>query len=174
MVVIRELCQSLLEEAHSGWFAGHLAERKVLDRLKGYVRWPGIRSDVHKFCRSCLVCSSQKGTHKACQPPLQPIPVGGPFHRVGVDVLQLPLTTNGNHYVVVFMDHLTKWPEAFAVPDQKAETIARLLVEEIVCCHAIPDELMPDKGSYFLSSLIQEICKLLGVKKVLQWVSSSN
>ena len=72
------------------------------------------------------------------------------------------------------MDHLTKWPEAFAVIDQKAETIARLLVEEIECCHAIPDELLSDKGSNFLSSLIQEICKLLGVKKVLQWVSPSN
>ena len=35
-------------------------------------------------------------------PHLQPIPVGGPFHRVAVDVLQLPLTTSGNKYVLVF------------------------------------------------------------------------
>ena len=36
-----------------------------------------------------------------------------------------------NKYAVVFMDYLTKWPKVFAVPDQIANTIARLLVEEI-------------------------------------------
>ena len=35
----------------------------------------------------------------------------GAFHRVGVDVLQLLLTTSGNKYVFVFMDYFTKWPK---------------------------------------------------------------
>ena len=52
---------------------------------------------------------------------------------VGVDVLQLPLTESGNKYVVVFADYLTKWVEAFAVPDQSATAIAKLLVEEVFC-----------------------------------------
>ena len=47
--------------------------------------------------------------------------------------LQLPRTVNGNQYVIVFMDYLTKWPEAFAAADQTAETIACLFVEQIVC-----------------------------------------
>lgn len=79
-VVPEEFRQTLLEEAHAGRFAGHLAEKKVLDRIKRSAWWPG---DVHHFCRSCLVCSSRKGIKKSCHPPLQPIPVGGPFHRVG-------------------------------------------------------------------------------------------
>ena len=116
-----------------------------------------MRNDVHKFCRSCLVCSTWKGTHGTCKPPLQPIPVSGPFHRVGVDILQLPLTTKGNRYVVVFMDYITKWPEAFAIPDQTAETIAKVLVEKVICRHGIPEELLSDRGANFLSSLIQEI-----------------
>ena len=32
------------------------------------------------------------------------IPVDGPFHRIVVDVLQLPLTACDNRYMVVFMD----------------------------------------------------------------------
>lgn len=39
-----------------------------------------------------------------------------------------------------------KWPEAFAIPDQKAETIAKLFVEQIVCRHGIPEELLSDHG----------------------------
>ncbi len=68
--------------------------------------------------------------------------------------------------MAVFMDYLTKWPEAFAIPDQKAETIAKLFVESIMCRHEIPVELLSDRGPNFLSELIQEVCKLLGVKKI--------
>ena len=66
-----------------------------------------MRADVHHHCRNCLVCANWKGTGRPFRPPLTPIPVGGPFYRLGMDVLQLPLTTNGNH-VVCFMDYLTK------------------------------------------------------------------
>ena len=166
VVVPSSLRVQLLEEAHKGRFAGHLADKKVHDRLRQYVWWPGMRNDVYKFCRSCLECASRKSGRRCFKPPLQPIPVGGPFHRVAVDILQLPLTTNGNKYVAVFMDYLTKWPEAFAIPDQKAETIAKLFVEQIVCRHGIPEELLSDRGANFLSTLIQEICKLLGVSKI--------
>ena len=125
-----------------------------------------MKADVRRHCRSCLVCASRKGGKRTFKPPLQPIPVGGPFHRVAVDILKLPLTSNGNHYVAVFMDYLTKWPEAFAIPDQKAETIAPLFLEHIVCRHGIPEELLSDRGANFLSNLIQEICQVLGVKKI--------
>ena len=48
-------------------------------------------------------------------------------------MLQLPLTRNGNQYVVCFVDYLTKWVEAFAMPDQQAETLARLFVDNVEC-----------------------------------------
>ena len=89
-----------------------------------------------------------------------------PFLRVAVDVLTMPLTSRGNRYIVVFMDYFTKWAEAFAVSDQQAPTIARLLVENIVCRHGVPEELLSDRGSNFLSSLIMEMCTILGIKKI--------
>ena len=107
IVVPKHLQQKLLVEAHSGQFAGHFAERKVYDRIRRYYWWKGIRSDVRRHCRVCLTCASRRGGRKPPRPPLHPIPVGGPFHCLGVDVLQLPLTRNSNRYVVVFADYLS-------------------------------------------------------------------
>lgn len=76
------------------------------------------------------------------------------------------MTENGNRYVVVFLDYLTKWVEAFAIPDQSATTIARILVEEIFCRHGAPEHLLSDRGANFLSDLVQEVCRLLSIKKV--------
>ena len=81
-------------------------------------------------------------------------------------MLQLPLSHLGNQYAMVLQDYLTKWPEVFAVADQKAETIARLLVEHVVARHGVPQRLLSDRGPNFLSSLVQEVCKLLGTTKV--------
>ena len=33
-------------------------------------------------------------------------------------------------------------------------------------CHGIPEELLSDRGANFLSGLIQDTCRLLGVKKI--------
>ena len=87
------------------------------------------------------------------------------FDRVGVDVLQLPKTTKGNKYAIVFVDYLTKWPEVFATSDQSAITIASLLVEHIVPRHGVPTELLSDRGRAFLSKLMTEVYKLLGIHK---------
>ena len=125
-----------------------------------------MKAAVKRFCRGCLVCATRKGRKPTFRPYLQPIPVGGPFHRVAVDVLQLPLTTSGNKYVLVFMDYLTKWVEAFPMVDQKADTIAKLFIEHVICRHGIPEELLSDRGTNFLSDLVCDICKLLGVKKI--------
>ena len=53
------------------------------------------------------VCSVHKGTGPSIKPALQAIPVGGPFHRMGVDVMQLPMTLEGNQYAVVFIDYVS-------------------------------------------------------------------
>ena len=77
------------------------------------------------------------------QPPLTPITVYGPFHQVGVDVIQFPKSHTGIQYGVVFVDYLTKWPEVFATSDQTALTIiAKLSVEQIVCRHGVPAQLL--------------------------------
>ena len=166
VVVPQGLQEEVMKEARGGCFAGHLSEKKVYDKLRRYAWWRGMRADVRRHCRGCLVCVSRRGAGRVTRPPLHPIPVGGPFQRVAVDVLQLPPTVNGNRYVVVFMDYLTKWPEAYATADQTASTIARLFVEQIVCRHGIPSELLSDRGQNFLSTLMQEICRLLKVKKL--------
>ena len=155
----------LFNEVHGGLFAGHLREEKTHSTLSRHYWWPKIRADISRWCQECLRCAT-RSTGRPVRPPLTPIPVNGPFDRVGVDVLQLPKTRNGNRYAVVFIDYLTKWPEVFATADQTAPTIAGLFVEHVISRHGVPNQLLSDRGPSFLSRLMLEVCSVLGTKKV--------
>ena len=89
-----------------------------------------MNRDVIHLCYGCLMCT----TSRKVRPPMTPVPVAGPF---GGDVLQLK-SCNGNMYAMVFADYLTKWIEVFAMKDQKATTITKLLVEHIIPRHGVP------------------------------------
>ena len=121
-------------------------------------------SDVYHFFRGCLTCASYRDTGRKVKAPLHPIPVNGAFERVEVDILEMLLTTSGNKYIVVFVDYLTRWVEAYPTADQTTETIVQLLIDNIVCRHGLTVELLSDRG---LSGLMKQVSAVLGMTKLL-------
>ncbi|KAG5863446.1 hypothetical protein JTB14_036160 [Gonioctena quinquepunctata] len=79
-----------------------------------------------------------------------------------------PLVTslNGNRYLLTFQDYFTKYVEAIPLSDQKANTIARAFVENIIVKHGSPKRLLTDRRANFTSSLFKEVCEVLGIEKL--------
>ena len=66
---------------------------------------------------------------------------------------------------MVAVDHLTKWAEAWPIPDQEDQTLAQVLVEQFLTKFGSPMMIHTDQGRNFEFKLFQEMCKLLGIKK---------
>jgi hypothetical protein len=79
----------------------------------------------------------------------------------------LPMTTKGNKYIVVAIDYLTKWPEARAIPNQKASSVVSFFYEDIICRHGCPKELLTDRDTHFVNDMLNTLCDELGVKHKL-------
>ena len=62
-------------------------------------------------------------------------------------------------------EYLTKWPCAFAMSDQKADTITQILVEEIFLQYGPPKILLSDRGSNFMSKIVAEINDMWQIKR---------
>ena len=83
-----------------------------------------------------------------------------------MDILgPLPLTVRGNRYVLVVGDYFTKWMEAYPVPNTEAGTVANVFVHHFVSRFGVPDVLHTDQGRNFESTLMKEVCQLLGIVK---------
>lgn len=56
-----------------------------------------------------------------------------PILQVGIDLVgPLPRTARGNKFIVTLMDYFSKWPEAEAIPDKSAKSIA-LFLYKMIC-----------------------------------------
>ena len=127
---------AVFKEVHQVRFSGHLRDANIHSQLSKAYWWPTILQDIISWCRACEVCVSRQ-VGKPIIPYLTPIPMGGAFDWIGVEIIKFPLTRTGMTYAVAFIDYLTKWPEVFATADQISPTIARLLVEEMIPHHKV-------------------------------------
>ena len=74
-------------------------------------------------------------------------------------------TDRGNKHILVLMDHFTKWCEAFPTKDQKASTVAHILVSRVFSRSGPPTVLHSDQDRNFDSTLMHEVYNLMGIKK---------
>ena len=83
-----------------------------------------------------------------------------PFEVVSIDIPgPYPMTTRKYKYLLTFIDHFTKYAEAFPLQDQTAETCAPVYATQIVTRYGTGSKLITDQGRAFMSSFFRETCK---------------
>ena len=137
----------------------------MTQRVSQYFYWSGMKGDIYKKCAGCVTCASVSGQGTRERPALVSIPVGGPFECIGMDFVEMDRSRGGNRYAVVMQDYLTKWPEVYAVPDRKAETVAKCLLD-ITWRHGVPSRIIHDRAAEFMAEVLQETASLLGVTQL--------
>ena len=139
---------------------------KVTEECDDKILKPGIRTDVENYVKKCTVCAHRTSPVNLNRAPMGNIAGGEPFTFWAMDYMgPLPETTQGNKHILVVVDHFTKWCEAFATPDQKASTVASLLISRIFSRFGPPAVLHSDQGHNFESVLMHEICDSMGITK---------
>lgn len=167
LVIPYSLKELVLKSCHDDMSGAHLGFNKTIHKIASKFFWIGMKKDIQRWISSCNVCAGKKSP----QPSKVPIhsitqPVQ-PFDMVGMDFIgPLTETEEGNKHILVFTDYATRWVEAFPTRDQKATTVARILIDEIICRHSAPKTLLSDQGRNFMSDLVAEVSKYFGIKKV--------
>ena len=117
----------------------------------------GVETDLY---------AQKRGPPKKAKAPLKTYNVGSPMERIAIDVLgSLPMAEAGNKYILVIADYYTKWVEAYPMANQKAQTVANLLVHEFISRFGVPLLIHSDLERNFESAVFAEICKLLDITK---------
>lgn len=126
--------------------------------------WSGMMTDVHDWIRNCRMCVARQNLPELAA-PLKNIQTSSPLELVCMDFLSLEPDDSGIKSIFIVTDHFTRYAQAFPTKDQKAVTVARTLWEKYFTHYGLPERLHSDQGRDFEAKVINELTKLLGIKK---------
>ena len=155
----------ILEACHDGRTAGHLGREKTLELVSREYTWPGMRGFIEEYVRTCETCARNKTPRHRRHGQLQPLPIpGGPWRSVSMDfIVQLPLS-DGYDAIYVCVDRFTKM--AHFCPTNStitAEGTAGLYLKHVFRSHGLPDDIVSDRGTQFVSKFTRRLLELLEV-----------
>ena len=79
-----------------------------------------------------------------------------------MELNRLPQVTN----VLVFQDHFTKHVMAYVTPSQTTKTVVKFLYQGYIFIFEALARLLSNWDANFMSNIIDEMCKLLSMKKL--------
>ncbi|CAC5412640.1 unnamed protein product [Mytilus coruscus] len=156
MIVPRKLVKEILYNLHSSPLGGHLGVSKIFGKVSERFYWFGMRRDVENYVPYCVECVTRKNPSRRARAPLQPHYSGAPFEKIAINILGVPMSDQGNRFIVVIGDYFSKWAEAFPLKNHTAPVIAEILNDQSISRFGAPFQLHSDHGPKFESRLIFE------------------
>ncbi|XP_056314361.1 retrovirus-related Pol polyprotein from transposon 412 [Danio aesculapii] len=144
---------------------GHQGVERTSQLVRQRCYWPGMFADIARWCQECERCQCAKGTPSAPSSYMGHLMASRPNEILALDFTLLEPSRSGLENVLVMTDIFTKYTLAIPTRDQRAETVAQVLVAEWFCKFGVPGRIHSDQGRNFESTLIRQLCGLYGVVK---------
>uniref|UniRef100_L7LW12 RNA-directed DNA polymerase n=1 Tax=Rhipicephalus pulchellus TaxID=72859 RepID=L7LW12_RHIPC len=162
LVVPTSLRRHVLRAAHDEPTSGHMGFSRTFQRTQDRFFWPKMRRSVSAYVASCERCQRYKRPTSEPAGLLHPIaPPGSPFEVVGVDLLgPFPRSTNGNRWIIVGVDHLTRYAETAAIPAATATQVSHFMLSHIILRHGSPRVIISDRGRQFVADVVEDLLRL--------------
>lgn len=163
----------ILRSAHDLPAAGHPGIAKTLSLAQRSYYWPLMHRDVQRYVGSCRACRRAKSSKERYHGLLKPLQV--PQRRwahVSMDfIVDLPpsKTCTGVRVknILVVVDRLTKMRHIIPCNNMTAIDTAFMFYDSVWKLHGLPDTVVSDRGSQFVSDFWIRLCKILRIQSAV-------
>ncbi|XP_069840942.1 uncharacterized protein [Dendropsophus ebraccatus] len=142
---------------------GHFGPAKTWAWLQRFFYHPNSQKVAQDICRSCRNCNLARAGDQ--QAPIGVIQTSYPLQLVMMDYLTVGESPRGYKYLLVMVDHFTKFAVAVPTRDQTAESAAQCLWKNFILPYGCPTQLHSDQGACFEGRVIEELCRLYQIRK---------
>ena len=166
LLAIPEICaDKIITLYHSNLFAGHQGVIKMYLMISDRFYIPNLMHYLRSYITGCHICQLNR-KDKLSERQLQPrIYVNyRPLLRLSMDLKVMPKSYKGDRYMLCMIDEVTNYIITAPMKQVKSEEIGEILINSVFSKYCVPDYIIMDLHSAFMSSLMSYLFKKLGIK----------
>lgn len=159
----------ILRQKHDHAAAGHPGISKTLRLIARDYYWPSAKKTVADYISTCVECNRNKTLRQKPFGPLQPLPTPDrAWSSLSMDFIEQLPDSGGFDSILVVVCRFTKM--SVFIPTNITATskdLAELFLQNVWSKHGLPDDIVSDRGSKFVSKFWKALCERLKITRKL-------
>ena len=147
---------------HSSLFAGHQGVIKTYLTISDKFFVPNLIHYLRSYIKGCHLCQlacNEKPPPRQLQSRINPNYV--PLSRLSMDLKVMP---RSHKFIVCMFDEVTNYLITVPIYQARSEEIGEALIEHVITKYNIPEYIIMDQDSAFMSSLMTYLLNTFNIK----------
>ena len=166
LLAIPETCaDKIITLYHSNLFAGHQGIIKTYLTVSDRFFIPNLMHYLRSYIKGCHICQ----LNRKDKPPMRQLQTRinlnyRPLSRLSMDLKVMPRSSRGHRYILCVIDEVTYYMITDPIKHSRSEEVGEALINYVISKYCVPDYMIMDLDSAFMSSLMNYLFKRLGIK----------
>ena len=166
VLAIPEICiDKIIVLYHTSLFTGHqgVVKTYLTKRDKFFIL--NLMHHLRSFIKGCHICQLSR-SHKLPTRQLQPQIYLNyrPLSNLSMDLKVMPRSQKGHKFILCIIDKMTNYLINVPIHHSRSEGVGETLIEHVISKFCVPNCIIMDQDSAFMSTLMNYLFRKLNIK----------